>query len=111
MTAAQLAREVIAVLDLQQTYFRTRTPEALRESKSAERCLRKRCTDIISPPAAERRGLFDAAPEPERPAGPLYRCPRCERVAPLAGWHHTAKSDGTPHLSKCRACAIQGYDC
>jgi hypothetical protein len=47
--AAQLAKQVLNVLDLQQEYFRTRTTEKLQESKAAERKIRQACKAILNP--------------------------------------------------------------
>lgn len=53
MTAADLARLAIRVLDKQQEYFRTRNGTTLRESKDLERRLREACTAVLNPPKAD----------------------------------------------------------
>jgi hypothetical protein len=53
MTTKDLARQVLAVLNIQQRYFRDRKPSVLAESKDAERRLRQACLDEISD---ERQG-------------------------------------------------------
>lgn len=59
-TVKMLAEMVKAVRDAQRTYFRTRTPEALEQSKSLERVLDATVADILAAP-----NLFSGpAPEP-----------------------------------------------
>lgn len=48
MDAKDLAKRVIAVLDKQREYFKTRRTDVLRESKTAEADLRKLCNEIIN---------------------------------------------------------------
>ena len=48
MTAAELARVVLTVLDAQQRYFRSRSREDLIASKQLERDLRVRCDELIA---------------------------------------------------------------
>lgn len=48
MTAEKLAREVLAVLDKQQEYFRTRDAKFLIQSKAMERKLRNDCNAEIN---------------------------------------------------------------
>lgn len=69
MTAEQLARETLAVLDLQQSYFKTRNTNTLHESKDAERRLREKCRAILSPRQVQPGlpGMVPDAP-PERPS-------------------------------------------
>lgn len=57
MTAQELARQVLKVLDLQQRYFSAKTNTLLAECRDAERRLRQACEQIINPP---QPGLFDA---------------------------------------------------
>lgn len=45
-----LAKEVLAMLDLQATYFKGRRPDALAASKLAERNLRDTCRRIVRRP-------------------------------------------------------------
>lgn len=59
MTVPELAKAVIALLDLQAEFFRHRDSTKLRECKDAERRLRRNCLDILNPPAAPQPGLFD----------------------------------------------------
>ena len=54
----ELATEVLAVLDLQQDYFKSKNGESLTRSKAAERALRKRCKDIVDDRKPEP-SLFD----------------------------------------------------
>lgn len=57
------AEAVLRVLDLQQEYFRTRSPYTLEQCKTAERELRKRTVEIVSGAGAgtPSRGLFPRA--------------------------------------------------
>lgn len=48
MSTKELARQVIAVLDLQQKYFRNRNNTVLAECRDAERRLRQAALDEIS---------------------------------------------------------------
>ncbi len=45
----QLASDVLAMLATQKRYFDTRDGSVLRESKSMEAKMRKRCNDILHP--------------------------------------------------------------
>lgn len=58
ITRERLAKEVLAMLDLQREYFRTRTTEKLQESKAAEKRLREMCNAILNPKQAQP-ALFD----------------------------------------------------
>lgn len=46
----ELAKEVLAMLDLQAAYFKSRRPDALAASKVAERNLREACRRIVRRP-------------------------------------------------------------
>lgn len=46
-TTNDLAREVIAMLDLQQAYFKRRSSDALAASKLKEREIRERCRKLL----------------------------------------------------------------
>lgn len=48
MTIKDLARQTLAMLELQQRYFRTRKPSDLQVSKDAERRLRQACQELLS---------------------------------------------------------------
>lgn len=57
--AKDLAQQVLAMLDLQQEYFRGgRSGETLARSKAAESALRKRCRAIVENHPTQT-GLFD----------------------------------------------------
>lgn len=51
--AEALARLALQVLDTQQEYFRTRSTDKLRESKSLERRLREAATAVLNPRQAQ----------------------------------------------------------
>lgn len=44
-----LAREVLALLKLQNEYFKRKSPDILRECKAAEKRLAKLCEEVINP--------------------------------------------------------------
>lgn len=50
MTTEQLARRVLAVLDTQRSYFRSRRQDDLENSKRLERELRRDCEEIVAGP-------------------------------------------------------------
>jgi hypothetical protein len=56
MSAKELAELVVKVRAVQQSYFRTRSPETLEESRRLERLLDKAAEEILKPPAPT---LFD----------------------------------------------------
>ncbi len=58
MDAKTLAQQVLHVLDLQRSYFDTRSSETLRDCKAAESDLRKACNEIVNPVRQEPT-LFD----------------------------------------------------
>lgn len=58
MDVKELAAQVLKVLDLQRSYFDTRSTETLRDCKAAESDLRKACNEIVNPKRQEPT-LFD----------------------------------------------------
>jgi hypothetical protein len=48
LKAAELAFEVLKVLDKQKDYFRNRDKETLIESKAMEKALREKCVRVIA---------------------------------------------------------------
>lgn len=66
MTVQQLAREALAVFELQREYFKTKNQEKLAECKKAEAALKKKCNDILNPPKDEHPTLDFDTPGPDR---------------------------------------------
>lgn len=62
MTTKQLAEQVLAMLDAQQRYFKTRSSEALAESKRLEKEMRKVC-EALRDAEDESPTLFDPVRE------------------------------------------------
>lgn len=61
----RLAAEVLAMLDLQQEYFRASGPakaDLLPQCKAVERRVRKLCEAIVRPPKEPAPVLFDNEP-------------------------------------------------
>jgi hypothetical protein len=61
--AYKLAVSGIALLDLQQKYFKCRNADVLAECKVAERKFRTACDEIIHPQPKPKPSLFGDGPE------------------------------------------------
>lgn len=65
MTLELLAADVIALLDLQVEYFKSRDHNTLIRCKELERAMRRQCQEIVCPPKEKPGTLFDQINEAE----------------------------------------------